>query len=186
MASTGRHGECSRGRGLVRREAQADIPTLRVRVDPASASRYGLVTGAVTEGLKTARVGQNVGQVLEGQIGFPLVVRYDHDAREALAGVGDTRIQTPDGAQIPLSAVASVSQDRGPNFVMRENAQRRLVVQSNVSGRDLRSVVTDIQARVGESVQLPQGYRASRIPLPDESSSAQTVDTGHLGVDCRF
>jgi CzcA family heavy metal efflux pump len=140
-------------------EAQADIPTLRVHVDPASASRYGLVTGAVTEGLQTARVGQNVGQVLEGQIAFPLVVRYDHDAQEALAGVGDTRIQTPDGAQIPLSAVASVSQDRGPNFVMRENAQRRLVVQSNVAGRDLRSVVTDIQARIGESVQLPRGYR---------------------------
>jgi Cu/Ag efflux pump CusA len=140
-------------------EAQADIPMLRVRVDPASASRYGLVTGAVTEGLQTARVGQNVGQVLEGQIAFPLVVRYDHDAEDALAGIGDTRIQTPDGGQIPLSAVASVSQDRGPNFVMRENAQRRLVVQSNVAGRDLRSVVTDIQARVGELVPLPQGYR---------------------------
>ena len=140
-------------------EAQADIPTLRVRVDPAAASRYGLVTGAVAEGLQTARVGRTVGQVLEGQIAFPLVVRHEHAAREALAGVGDTRIQAPDGALVPLSAVASVSQDRGPNFVMRENAQRRLVVQSNVTGRDLRGVVNDIQARIGQSVRLPRGYR---------------------------
>ncbi|HZG65650.1 MAG TPA: efflux RND transporter permease subunit, partial [Herpetosiphonaceae bacterium] len=63
-----------------------------------------------------------------------------------------------DGRQIPLASVATLQQDRGPNFVMRENAQRRMVVQSNVTGRDLRSVVTDIQARVGQNVTLPQGY----------------------------
>jgi CzcA family heavy metal efflux pump len=140
-------------------EAQADIPTLRVKIDSAAASRYGLVTGAVAEALQTARVGQQVGQVLEGQIAFPLVVRYERGDDSALSDVGDTRIQTPDGGQIPLSAVASLAQDRGPNFVMRENAQRRLVVQCNVAGRDLRSVVNDIQARVSQSVALPEGYR---------------------------
>jgi CzcA family heavy metal efflux pump len=140
-------------------EAQADIPTLRVKVDSAAASRYGLVTGAVTEALQTARVGEPVGQVLEGQIAVPLVVRYESGDDSSLSAVGDTRIQTPDGGQIPLSAVASLAQDRGPNFVMRENAQRRLVVQCNVAGRDLRSVVNDIQARVTESVALPEGYR---------------------------
>jgi CzcA family heavy metal efflux pump len=140
-------------------EAQADIPTLRVKVDSAAASRYGLVTGAVTEALQTARVGQQVGQVLEGQIAFPLVVRYESGDDSTLSAVGETRIQTPDGGQIPLSVVASLEQDRGPNFVMRENAQRRLVVQCNVAGRDLRSVVNDIQARVSQSVSLPEGYR---------------------------
>ena len=57
-------------------EAQTDIPTLKVRVDPAAAARHGLATGAVAEALQTARVGHAVGQVLEGQIAFPLVVRY--------------------------------------------------------------------------------------------------------------
>jgi Cu/Ag efflux pump CusA len=70
-----------------------------------------------------------------------------------------TQIQTPDGRQIPLAAVATIQRDRGPNFVMRENVQRRIVVQSNVSGRDLRSVVEDIQARVRRNVSMPQGYR---------------------------
>ena len=71
---------------------------------------------------------------------------------------GATLIQTPDRRQIPLSAVATIQEDRGPNFVMRENVQRRIVVQSNVSGRDLRGVVNDIQERVTQNVRLPQGY----------------------------
>jgi CzcA family heavy metal efflux pump len=139
-------------------EAQADIPTLKVRIDPAAAARQGLETGAVAEALQTARVGRTVGQVLEGQIAFPLVVRYAIDDSTDLQAVGTTQIQTPDRRQIPLSAVATIQQDRGPNFVMRENVQRRMVVQSNVTGRDLRSVVNDIQARISANVTLPQGY----------------------------
>ena len=139
-------------------EAQADIPTLKVTVDPAAAARQGLETGAVAEAMQTARVGRTVGQMLEGQVAFPLVVRYAVADTTDLQSVGDTRIQTPDRRQIPLAAVATLQQDRGPNFVMRENVQRRMVVQSNVSGRDLRSVVNDIQARVAQHVTLPQGY----------------------------
>ena len=139
-------------------EAQTDIPTLRVRVDPAAAARQGLETGAVAEALQTARVGHIVGQVLEGQIAFPLVVRYAANLSPDLDSVGTTPIQTPDRRQVPLSAVANIQRDRGPNFVMRDNVQRRIVVQSNVSGRDLRSVVNDIQGRVGQNVRMPQGY----------------------------
>ena len=139
-------------------EAQTDIPTLRVRVDTSAAARQGLETGAVAESLQTARVGHTVSQILEGQIAFPLVVRYALEDSADLDSVGDTRIQTPDRRQVPLSSVATLERDRGPNFVMRENVQRRIVVQSNVSGRDLRSVVNDIQARVAQNVRLPQGY----------------------------
>jgi Cu/Ag efflux pump CusA len=140
-------------------EAQTDIPTLKVGVDAGAAARHGLETGAVADALQTARVGHTVGQVFEGQIAFPLVVRYAAEASTDLDSVGLTQIQTPDRRQIPVRAVATIQQDRGPNFVMRENVQRRIVVQSNVAGRDLRSVVQDIQARVGERVTLPEGYR---------------------------
>jgi CzcA family heavy metal efflux pump len=139
-------------------EAQGDIPMLTVRVDPGAAARHGLETGAVAETLQTARVGQVVGQVLEGQIAFPLVVRYAFNDSTDLESVGTTQIQTPDRRQIPLSAVATIQRDRGPNFVMRENVQRRIIVQSNVTGRDLRSVVNDIRARVEQNVAMPQGY----------------------------
>ena len=139
-------------------EQQTDIPTLKVRVDPAAAARQGLESGAVAEALQTARVGHTVGQILQGQVAFPLVVRYAIDESGTLDGVGNTQIQTPDRRQIPLSSVAVIQEDRGPNFVMRENVQRRIVVQSNVSGRDLRGVVNEIQQRVGQNVKLPQGY----------------------------
>jgi Cu/Ag efflux pump CusA len=164
-------------------EAQADIPTLNVRVDPGAAARHGLETGAVTEALQTARVGHSVGQILEGQVAYPLVVRYAMDQSSDLESVGTTQIQTPDGRHIPLSAVATIQRDRGPNFVMRENVQRRIVVQSNVSGRDLRSVVNDIQARVTQNVAMPQGYHVEYGgQFESEAQASQQLLWLSLGV----
>ena len=154
------HAEMAQVPGIVdlSTEAQMDIPTLKVQVDPGAAARHGLETGAVAEHLQTARVGHPVGQILEGQIAFPLVVRYGVTDGADLESVGNTLIQTPDRRQIPVSAVATIQRDRGPNFIMRENVQRRIVVQSNVSGRDLRGVVNDVQARVAQRVTMPRGY----------------------------
>jgi CzcA family heavy metal efflux pump len=152
--------EMAQVRGVVdlSAEAQGEIPTLRVRVDPEAAARYGLQTGRVAELLQTARVGRTVGQVLEGQVAVPLVVRHARNESIDLDLISNTRIEAAGGAQVPLSAVATVERDRGPNYVMRENVQRRLVVQCNVAGRDLRGVVNEIQARVASNVVLPQGY----------------------------
>jgi Cu/Ag efflux pump CusA len=61
--------------------------------------------------------------------------------------------------RIPLASVATIQEDRGPNFIMREGVQRRIVVQCNVAGRDLRSTVQDIQQRIGQAVKCPQGFR---------------------------
>jgi CzcA family heavy metal efflux pump len=140
-------------------EAQTEIPTLRVKVQPDAAARYGIPSGEAAEALQTARAGKVVGQVLEGQVAFPLVIRYARDADASdLDAIGETMIEAADRSQVPLAAIATIERDRGPNFVMRENVQRRIVVQSNVSGRDLRSVVDDIQRRVSSAVRLPQGY----------------------------
>ena len=164
-------------------EAQADIPTLKVRVDPGAAARHGLETGAVAQTLQTARVGHTVGQILEGQIAFPLVVRYAHDESTDLEAVGGTQIQTPDRRQIPLASVATMQRDRGPNFVMRENVQRRIVVQSNVSGRDLRSVVNEIQGRVAQNVRVPQGYHVEYGgQFESEAQASQQLLWLSLGV----
>jgi Cu/Ag efflux pump CusA len=177
--------EMAQVRGVVdlSTEAQTDIPTLKVRVDPGAAARQGLETGAVADTLQTARVGHVVGQVLEGQIAFPLVVRYAANESTDLKAVGTTPIQTPDRRHIPLSAVATIQRDRGPNFVMRENVQRRIVVQSNVTGRDLRSVVNDIQARVGPNVTMPQGYHVEYGgQFESEAEASQQLLWLSLGV----
>ena len=155
-------------------EMQTEIPTLSVKVDPELAARHGVPAGVVAETLQTARVGRVVGQVLEGQIAFPLLVRYTRDESSDLDAIGAIRIDTPSGAQIPLAAVSSIQRDRGPNFVMRENVQRRIVVQCNVAGRDLRSVVNDVQRHVAETVDVPSGVRIEYGGQFESESSAST------------
>jgi CzcA family heavy metal efflux pump len=140
-------------------EQQVDIPTLRVQFDRQALARYGISSGRAAAALRTALAGEEVGQVLEGQIPFPLVVRYAGDGRAGVEEVGQTMIETSSGARIPVSAVAQIMDDRGPNFVTRENAQRKIVVTGNVSGGDVRSVVSDMQTRIGSAVKLPPGYR---------------------------
>ena len=139
-------------------EQQMEIPTVRVRYDRAALARYGLGAGAAAEALQTAFVGQQVGEILEGQVSFPLVVRYGTDGNGDLETIRRTMIDTPSGARIPLSSVADIREDRGPNFISRENVQRKIVVQCNVAGRDLRSLVNDIQKRVQAEVAVPSGY----------------------------
>ena len=140
-------------------EQQADIPTLRVRFDRSALARYGLQAGHAADTLQTALLGRQVGQILEGQVAFPLVVRYMPDgATQELDSIRRTMIDTPAGAHVPLSAVSEIRDDRAPNFISRENVQRKIVVQSNVAGRDLRSVVNDIQQAVQSLVPMPRGY----------------------------
>ena len=140
-------------------EQQTDIPTLRVRLNREALARYGLGAGAAAATLQTAFSGRPVGQVLEGQFAFPLVVRYQNQNTADIESIQQTQIDTPGGLRIPLAAVADIREDRGPNFINRENVQRKIVVQCNVAGRDLRSVVNDIERRVQSSVPLPRGYR---------------------------
>lgn len=145
-------------------EQQTDIPTLRIRPDASSAARYSLPAGEVADRIQTVLLGSEVGRVLEGQVTFPLVAKYGDprrpgDGEDNLAGIREMLLDTPAGPRIPLESVARIQEDRSPNFIMRENVQRRIVVQCNVAGRDLQSTVEDIQQRIGRALKLPQGYR---------------------------
>jgi Cu/Ag efflux pump CusA len=112
--------------------------------------------------LETAFQGEVISQVLEGRNAFDLSIRIGSVgsawAHATPAMVGETLVDTPGGAKIPLKALARIYEDRGPNMVMRENVQRRIVVMCNVAGRDLRGVVNDIQAAISQHLELPKGY----------------------------
>jgi Cu/Ag efflux pump CusA len=140
-------------------EQQTDIPTVSVRFKREALARYGLPAGAAAEALRTVFLGQEVGSILEGQVAFPLVVRYEGGRPEQMETIRQVMIDTPSGARVPLSAIAEIREDRSPNFVTRENVQRKIVVSCNVAGRDLRSVVNDIREHIAQEVSLPQGYR---------------------------
>ena len=139
-------------------EQQVLVPQTRIEIDRARAQRYGLRVGEVAEVAEMALQGEKLGEVLEGQRRFDLVVKFPDEARDDLHALNNVLVDTPDGKLIPLRTVAHIVESRGPNQILRENVQRRIVIQSNVSGRDLGSVVADIQKRIGEHVPLPEGY----------------------------
>ncbi len=140
-------------------EQQTDIPTVSVRFRRNALARYGMPAGTAAEALETMFLGLEVGSIREGQVAFPLVVRYEGGRPEDMETIRQAMIDTPSGARVPLSAIAEIREDRSPNFVTRENVQRKIVVSCNVAGGDLRGVVNGIRKHIAEEVKLPRGYR---------------------------
>jgi Cu/Ag efflux pump CusA len=156
-------------------EQQTDIPTVRVHFDRTALGRYGLQSGTAAEALETALVGREVAQILDGQIAVPLVIRYPQADKPDLDAIRDTPLRTSSGGRVPVSAVADVREDRSPNFISRENVQRKITVTANVAGRDLGSVVEDVQAAVSSRVKLPTGYRVEYSGQFESSEQAASL-----------
>lgn len=139
-------------------EQQVDIPEVEIRADRAAIGRYGMTAGDLAEAVERRFAGETVGAILEGQRTIDLVVRLDDASRADLNAVAATTIDTPTGASIPLRMLASLVRESGPNTIVRENVQRKMVVQANVAGRDLSSVVAELREKVGSGVEFPEGY----------------------------
>ncbi len=139
-------------------EPQVGVPQLQINMDRKQAAAVGIRAGDLAGTVDTAFNGEAVSQVLENQRTFDLVVRFNDAARKSAESIASTLIDTPTGAKVPISQVASVQVDQGPNTINRENVQRRIIIQSNVAGRDLGSVINDIRQKIGHGVALPEGY----------------------------
>ena len=147
-------------RGVVdlQTEKQVMMPQIRVRVDRDKAKLYGVQVGEWNESLETALNGRNVAQVLDGQRTYDVNVRYDEKSREDAEAIRRMLVDTEGGQKVPTGLLAEVLEGKGPNIINRENVQRRIVVSANVSGRDLGSVVAEIQSTISEKVHLPPGF----------------------------
>ena len=130
---------------------------LAIDVDRQAAGRYGIPVGEILETIDSLGT-RKVGEVIEGQRRFDLVLRLGEDARSSAERIGRVLIHTGTGAQVPLSAVADIRAVEGPSTVQREWARRRVIVQANVRGRDVGSFVGDIRRVLREDVDLPDGY----------------------------
>ncbi len=137
-------------------EKQVLIPQLAIRVKRDQARAYGLTPGGLAERLEGALAGKVVGQVLDGQRTYDIIVRFDDATRADRVAIGNALIDTPTG-KVPLRLLADIEESSGPNQIVRENAQRRIVVSANTSGRDLGAVVADMQAAIREHVDTA-GY----------------------------
>ncbi len=140
-------------------EQQIEIPQLQIKLDRDRLARHGLVSNYVNEFIETAMNGRVVSEVVLGERKFDIVVRLDDPFRQNPERLRRLTLNLPSGGRIPLEEVATIQRNSGPNTINRENVRRRIIIQCNTAGRDLNSVVLDIQKRL-DPIQksLPTGY----------------------------
>lgn len=146
------------GSADVKVEQVAGLPLLRVIINRDDIARYGLTAREVLALVQTTRVGTVVGTVVQGARRFELVVRLPDASSIDPAALGSLLIPTMHAELVPLSRVATIRVDSGPAQVSREHVERRIVVETNIRGRDLGSFVAEAQRAVADAVRLPPGY----------------------------
>ncbi len=139
-------------------EQQIERPELKITPKHDMLARYGISLPAFAEFVTVNMAGETVSQVYEEGKTFNLVVRASEDNRGDMESIRNLMIDDADGCKIPLSYVADVESSMGPNTINRENVKRKVVISANTRGRDLRSVVNDIQDIVDAEIVLPEGY----------------------------
>ncbi|MDE2600700.1 MAG: efflux RND transporter permease subunit, partial [Rhodocyclaceae bacterium] len=135
------------------------VQYLRINVDRLAAGRFGVNVDDIQNDLKALLEGRKAGVVIEQGRRVPLVLRGPQDLRNSPADFAALRITLPGGGSVPLAELAHIERVDGPVKVDRENAQRYVVVQSNVRDRDLVGFVDDARTAVASKVSLPEGYR---------------------------
>ena len=139
-------------------EQQIERPELNIEPKREMLAKYGITLPDFREFVSVNMAGEVVSQVYESGKSFNLVVRTEEDYRNEMEKVRNLMIDTPDGQKVPLIYVADVRSASGPNTISRENVKRKIVISANTSGRDVRSVVNDIQHRIDEEIKLPEDY----------------------------
>ena len=142
-------------------ESVVGMPQIVVKYDRAAIAQYGMNVQEINRAINAAFAGVSSGQVYEDERRFDLVVRVGSQQRSSLEDVQNLLLPVPGGEQIPLAQVASVQITEGPNQIQREDAQRRIIVGFNVRGRDVQSMVRELQDKVDAGLDLPPGYHVT-------------------------
>jgi cobalt-zinc-cadmium resistance protein CzcA len=147
-----------RGASDLQAEVMFGAAQLQIDVDRAQIARYGLNVADVQEVVETAVGGSQATELLDGPRRFPVMVRFPDALRADADAIGAVLLTGRRGERVPLSRVASIAETQAPEAIAHENAERRLVVQTNVRGRDVGSFVAEARARVDRTLTLPPGY----------------------------
>jgi len=140
-------------------EPQVEIPQLRINLNRDALAANGLNSADVNEFIETAMNGRIVSEIMLGEQKFDVLVRLDDSFRNDPQVFGRIPLETSRGGQIPLSEVANIVEATGPNTINHENVRRRIIVQCNAAGRDLGSLVAEIEQRLAPiRSSLPPGY----------------------------
>lgn len=139
-------------------EPIAGMPQVTIEYNRPVIAQYHLSISNINRIVNASFAGQSTGLVFEGEKRFDMVVRLDSKVRKSVDDIKNLLVPTPFGNQIPLSQLAKVEVKNGPNQIQRENAQRRIVVGFNIKGRDVQSIVEELQTKVNKEIKLPTGY----------------------------
>ncbi len=146
------------GIGDLKADKVTGLPQITVKYDYNKIALYGLNITDINQIIRSSFAGESAGKIYEESKRFDVVVRMDAASRTDITDVSNLFIPLPNGQQVPLSQVATVSYEQGPVQVSRENGKRRITVGLNVRGRDIKSVVEEIQAKLDKDFKLPPGY----------------------------
>jgi len=135
-----------------------ETPQLLIRPNRMALAQYGITMEQFNQFVTMGFSGEKIGEVFEGQCSYDLVLRFTPEYTGSIDGIRKSLIDTEHGTKVPLEEVADIISSGGPSKVTRENVRRKLVIAANVSGRDVGSVVSDIQKAVSEHITLPEGY----------------------------
>jgi cobalt-zinc-cadmium resistance protein CzcA len=139
-------------------EVTSGVAELSVRADRAALARYGLNVSNVEEAVASGASGNVVSEVIDGQKRYTVAIRLPERYRTDPDAMRSILLRAPGGEQVALDQVAQVEVTRGPEKIEREQGQRRIVVMSNVLGRDLGSFVAEIRSKLARDILLPPGY----------------------------
>ena len=136
----------------------AGQPSLIIRINRASAARYGILAGDINAAIQAAVGGAPVSQVIQGDRRFDLTLRYPENDRNSPDAIRRISIPTAEGSHVPLGQVADVEIREGSFMIYRENGRRYIPIKFSVRGRDLASTISDLQGKLSQTVRLPPGY----------------------------
>jgi len=139
-------------------ETVSGLPQITIKYNREAIAQYGLNISDINNVINTAFAGGRSGIVYESEKRFDLVVRLKNEKRKDLYDVHNLLVPTPNDHQIPLNTIANVEIAEGPNQIQREDSQRRTIVGFNVRGRDVQSMVLELQKKVENQIKLPSGY----------------------------
>ncbi|WP_203295405.1 CusA/CzcA family heavy metal efflux RND transporter [Luteirhabdus pelagi] len=146
------------GAGDVNAERTSGLPQMTVKFNRDKIAQYGLDIQKANDYISTAFAGGTAGVIFEGEKRFDLVVRFDEDHRKNIDDLRGMYIDLPDGTQVPIKEIADIEYVPGPMQISRDDTYRRTYVGVNARGRDVESVVNDIQQKLDEELELPPGY----------------------------
>lgn len=134
------------------------LPQIVIKYKRDQIAKFGMNIEEINQTINAAFAGQRAGIVYEGEKRFDLVVRLSDESRKNIEDVADLYVPTPNGLQVPLQQVADVNFIVGPNQIQRDDAKRRIIIGFNVRGRDVESIVKELQSKISEQVHFAPGY----------------------------